>query len=368
MRRRFLGLLLLGLLLPLPVLTETAAEDRLHCAVCGKSIEGKYIEDQGEAYHRECYEQYRAPRCAACGKAILGSRIDFEGKSYHEECYRESAQPRCDACGKPIEGTYIVASGKKYHPACHRGLAVRCVVCGEPLEKSYLEDGWGNAFHARHGKESLCPFCGRVMALSTTHGSFLSTANGIRICALCARRAVSRRDEVAAILERVRVRLQEIFPVPPGSFSWELVDRDHLMRRLSPGRFVGNELGITVGEFRRSGRAVSRRVSVALLTGVPDWLLAGVAAHELAHVWQQLHDLSDLPPDQAEGSAEYAAYLLLEEAGTEEGRVKIEAMKRSEDPAYGAGFRRALEIAHGQGSAAGLRKALQGGKGWSRGS
>ena len=119
---------------------------------------------------------------------------------------------------------------------------------------------------------------------------------------------------------------------------------------------------------RRSGAAVSRRVSVTLLAGVPDWLLAAVAGHELAHVWQQQHDLSDLPPEQAEGSAEYAAYLLLDEADTEEGKVKIEAMKQSEDPAYGAGFRRALEIAHGHGSGSSLRKALQGGKGWSRGS
>jgi hypothetical protein len=322
------------------------------------------VEEAGQAYHESCYAEHRAPRCAACGKPILGSRIEFEGSSYHEECYREAKQPRCAACGKPIEGTYLVVDGKNYHPACHRARALRCAVCGDPLEASYLEDGWGNAFHARHGRELLCPFCGRVMAPSTTGGGFVSTANGLRICALCAARAVSRHEEVEAILERSRRRLVGFFPVPTGSFDWELVDRTGLMQRLPPGSAFGNELGMTRGDLRRSGNRVSRRIRVFLLSGIPDWLLEGVAAHELAHVWQQIEGLDNLPPDQAEGSAEFAAYLLLKEGGTREGRVKIEAMERSRDAVYGTGFRRALQAAGADASPARLRKVVEKGSGW----
>jgi hypothetical protein len=349
----------------LMALTATlAAADEIRCAVCGRPITGRYIEVAGKTYHEDCYAEHIAPRCKVCGKPILDARIEFEGESYHPECYREAKQPRCAACGKPIEGTYLVVDGKNYHPACHRGRALRCSVCGEALEGSYLEDGWGNAFHARQGRELLCPFCGRVMSPATTGGSLISSASGLRICALCAGRAASRREEVEAILERSRRRLAEVFPVPPGSFDWELVDREGLMRRLPPGTAFGNELGMTRGDRTRSGGRVTRRIRVFLLSGIPDWLLEGVAAHELAHVWQQLEGLDNLPPDQAEGSAEFASYLLLKEGGTPEGRIKIGAMEKSRDGVYGAGFRRALQAAGPAESPARLREVVEKGRGW----
>jgi hypothetical protein len=352
-----------GLLLLLALAAGFAAEE-LRCAICGEMITGRYIEESGQAYHESCYAEHRAPHCAVCGKPIMGPRIETEGKSYHESCYREAKQPRCAACGGPIEGTYLIVDGKSYHPACHRGRALRCVVCGEPLEGSYVEDGWGNAFHARHGRDLLCPFCGRVMAAETTGGGFISTANGIRICAFCARRAVSRPEEVEEILERARRRLVEIFPVPPGSYTWELVDKRGLLQRLPPGQSFGNELGMTRGDLQGSGRMVTRRINVILLSGIPDWLLEAVAGHELAHVWQQLQGLDSLPHDQAEGTAEYAAYLLLKDGGTQEGRVKIEAMEKSRDGVYGSGFRRALRAAESDPSPARLREILQKGRGW----
>jgi len=257
-----------------------------------------------------------------------------------------------------------VEDGKNYHPKCHRSRSPRCAVCGEALEGSYLEDGWGNPFHARHGKDLLCPFCNRVMAISTTRGSFISSANGMRICALCAGRAVSRREQAAEILERVRQRLSLLFPVPKESFTWDLVDKARLGRLLPAGQTVSDELGITRGERIREGAEVVKRVRVSFLSGIPDWLLEGVAAHELVHVWQQLHGLEDLPLDQAEGSAEYACYLILKETGTEEGRVKIEAMEESLDPVYGIGFRKALRLAEGGEAAARLPRVLKERRGW----
>ena len=89
-----------------------------------------------------------------------------------------------------------------------------------------------------------------------------------------------------------------------------------------------------------------------------------MAAHELAHVWQELQDLNSLAPDESEGSAEYAAYLLLKAGGTEEGRIKIAAMKESKDPAYGLGFRKALRLAGGEAHAERVRLVLQVGRGW----
>lgn len=357
-------------LLPLVALLAAAAAilpalaSDLSCEVCGKAITGRYVEVDGKAYHLQCYEEHRAPRCAVCGRPILESRIVWEGKNYHTDCFRDAVQLRCAACGKPIEGQYVSEAGRNYHPACLRSRAPKCVVCGEPLEGTYLSDGWGNPFHARHGEDLLCPFCNRVMTVSTTRGSFISSANGMRICALCARRAVSRRGEAAAIIGKARRRIHDLFPVPEDSFTWELVDKLHLIDLEPPGRNPGDELGITLGERMRRGGKTLRKIHVSILSGLPDWLLEAVAAHELAHVWQQLQDLDSLAPEEAEGSAEYAAYLVLKAGGTEEGRVKITAMKESRDPAYGIGFRKALRLAGGEAHAARVRLVLQTGRGW----
>jgi hypothetical protein len=232
------------------------------------------------------------------------------------------------------------------------------------VEGSYLTDGWGNPFHARHGENLLCPFCNRVMTPSTTHGSFISTANGMRICALCARRAVSRRGEAAAILARARRRIADLYPVPEDSFTWELVDKLQLESLAPPGRAPGDELGITLGERARQRGSILRKIHVSILSGMPDWLLEAVAAHELAHVWQELQDLNHLAPEESEGSAEYASYLLLKAGGTEEGKIKIAAMMDSKDPVYGIGFRKALRLAGGEAHAERVRLALETGRGW----
>ena len=354
----------LAALLLLAFLPGTPLASELRCAVCGGAITGRYLEEEGQAYHESCYAKSRAARCAFCGEPILGPRIESEGKSYHEKCYRESVLPRCAACGKPIEGTYFKEGGKSYHPGCHRTRVSRCAVCGGDLADSFLADPWGNPFHARHGEKSLCPFCSRVMGPDTTGGSVVSAANGMRICSLCDRRGVTGRGKAESSLERVRLRLSDTFPVPPGSFSWELVDRQRLDSLPGHGRHARAELGLTVGVSERRGRAESMRIRVYLLSGLPDWLFDAVAAHEMAHVWQNLRHLANLPMEQAEGSAELASYLLLDRGGTPEGRIKIQEMERSDDPDYGVGFRKALKVSMRGQSMAPLRRVLEEGKGW----
>jgi hypothetical protein len=340
------------------------ADSQLRCEVCGQPITGRYVEEGGHAYHEECYAKARAPRCAVCGEPILGPRIEWEGKSYHEKCYKDAIQPHCAVCGQPIEGTYLVQGGKNYHPACLRGQSVRCVICSKPLDGTFLSDSWGNPFHASHGQKVLCPFCGRAMSPSTTGGSVINATNGLRICALCNRRAVESRGQSDALLERVRLQLLDVFPVPREAFTWDLVSQAELSALLPPGRRAGDELGLTRESRSRRGNSEMLKIQVDLLSGLPDWLYAAVAAHELAHVWQHLQNLEDLPLDQAEGSAELAAYLVLRRGGTEEGRIKIADMQRSQDPAYGAGFRRAMDVSMKGEEVAALKRALQNGSGW----
>ena len=360
---RLAALAALLLVIGFPAASPGGAAE-LRCAVCGGSITGRYLEEDGQTYHEECYLRSRAAHCAVCGDPIMGPRIESEGKSYHEKCYREAVLPRCSVCGQLIEGTYLKEGGKSYHPQCHRTKAAECVVCGEPLAGSFLADPWGNPFHARHGEKILCPFCSRVMAASTTGGSVVSAASGMRVCRLCDRRGVSGRGKAESSLERVRLQMSDLFPVSDGSFAWELVDREKLDSLLERGPHARNELGLTVRVSQRRGPEESMRIRVYLLAGLPDWLFDAVAAHEMVHVWQNFHHLEDLPLDQAEGSAELASYLLLDREGTPEGRIKIQEMERSDDPAYGIGFRKARKVSMNGQSMARLHRILEGGKGW----
>jgi hypothetical protein len=300
-----------------------------------------------------------------CGEPILESRIDWEGKSYHEKCYQDAIQPHCAVCGKVIEGTYLVEGGKNYHPACHRTkVAAQCVVCSKPLENNYFADAWGNPFHSSHGKGVLCPYCGRAMGQSSTGGSVISAASGMRVCRLCERRGVDSKGPAQSLLERTRLRLQDSFPVSRESFTWQLVSKSQLDQMLPPSQRAGNELGLTLETRARRGKSETLKIRVYLLSGLPEWLYEAVSAHELAHVWQHLQGLDDLPLDQAEGSAELAAYLILKQGGTEEGRIKIQGMERSEDPIYGGGFRKAMKVSMKGNSLAQLRIVLEKGKGW----
>jgi hypothetical protein len=360
-RNRRLLLPLLLLVLPVPALHADAPV----CDVCGNPITGRYLEQDGHTYHQRCYAQSIAPRCAVCGEPILESRIDWEGKSYHEKCYQDAIQPHCAVCGKVIEGTYLVEGGKNYHPACHRTkVAAQCVVCSKPLENNYFADAWGNPFHSSHGKGVLCPYCGRAMGQSSTGGSVISAASGMRVCRLCERRGIDSKGPAQSLLERTRLRLQDSFPVSRESFTWQLVSKSQLDQMLPPSQRAGNELGLTLETRARRGKSETLKIRVYLLSGLPEWLYEAVSAHELAHVWQHLQGLDDLPLDQAEGSAELAAYLILKQGGTEEGRIKIQGMERSEDPIYGGGFRKAMKVSMKGNSLAQLRIVLEKGKGW----
>jgi len=306
-------------------------------------------------------------RCRVCGEEITGGYVELDGKVYHERCYREKVQPRCAVCNKPIEGAFVQEAGKSYHPACLKARSTRCVICGEVLKGNYLADPWGNPFHSRHGRKVLCPFCNRAMADSTTGGSVVA-ANGMRICRLCEREGVERKGRAESLLERTRLKLSDSFPVPASSFSFELVDKPRLNELLSPGRQLGVELGITLEKKARWGRKESIHNDMFLLSGLPEWLFEAVAAHELVHVWQHLQGLDDLPADQAEGSAELASYLVLKRNGSREARVKMEAMERSDDPSYGAGLRRALEVSMNGQDVSRLHRALRGEGEWPGGS
>ncbi|MBI3925628.1 MAG: hypothetical protein HY319_08820 [Armatimonadetes bacterium] len=82
----------------------------------------------------------------------------------------------------------------------------------------------------------------------------------------------------------------------------------------------------------------------------------GVLAHETAHAWQfQRHpDATLCAEDFREGFAEWVSFLVLEQAGDRASAFRLQA---NQDPVYGAGLRRFLELEARHGRAEILARA-----------
>jgi hypothetical protein len=77
-----------------------------------------------------------------------------------------------------------------------------------------------------------------------------------------------------------------------------------------------------------------------LLTGMPETEMVQTLAHELMHVWQGVHNSLEEDDTLREGSANYAAYLVMKRMGSKEAQFVITCMLEDPSPVYGGGFRR----------------------------
>ncbi|KAG1669428.1 PDZ and LIM domain protein Zasp [Nymphon striatum] len=130
-----------------------------------------FVEDKGQMYCENCFEQHLAPVCNKCHTKIKGNCLNALDKSWHPDCficihckkpfgsssfYMEDGNPYCETdwndlfttkcigCGFPIEAgdRWVEALNNNYHSQCFR-----CSTCQTNLE--------GQSFYAKGGK----PFC-----------------------------------------------------------------------------------------------------------------------------------------------------------------------------------------------------------------
>ncbi|WP_165423355.1 protein DA1 [Ktedonosporobacter rubrisoli] len=305
------------------------------CKKCGQPIYGRYLTTLGAQWHPEHFI------CAGCGLPIREQGFQVHAQQpYHETCYINQVLPRCAVCGQPIQGRAISIQGdtRSYHPACYaEHAASRCAYCHKPLLNGYRVDYWGTKYCDEHEKQyPHCVYCSRLVPPQQQRPG----EQEVR-CTLCRSEAIETVDEARPIYMRVRqwvgaqgLRYNNL------PLSLELCGPEKLATYF-PNQ-ARKHLGATLSASSTFGEQIlsTEVTGVAVLQGLPSSLFAGVAIHELGHVWLIVHGIEHLPTWAVEGFCELLAYRYYRELNSLENRYQAEQIERNPDPIYGEGFRR----------------------------
>jgi len=275
-------------------------------------------------------------KCSACGRPIGKEYFKTDGRYYHPWCFR------CAYCNKPIKGSYIHFKGKNYHSDCYReNVALKCGVCGGIIQGEYITDYWGDKYHPWHeGRVVQCDFCGRFIVGDLIRG-MVRFRDGRFLCARCAPSAVRDAKEAKRLAVEVAARLRRYgIAVDAWRIDFKLVGRDKLKKLSDRPSYDTTGFVDYAVEKNLFGKVKSQRIKIYLLEGMPRIQAAAAVAHELAHVWQFKNCRLKLEKTLSEGSANYAAALVLREIGGPEARFIIDRMEKNEDPVYGDGYRK----------------------------
>jgi hypothetical protein len=312
-------MLVLVLLCAISLPAVSSAQERPDCARCGSAIEGAYFETKGRRYHPAHFT------CAHCGDAITDSYMSYQGSNYHNRCFEGHVALRCAVCSGFIQGQYIV-------------------------------DYWGNGYHLEHRKDvASCDFCMRFMT-NDLHDGSVNYSDGRTLCRICHKSAVKRVGEARLLMRDVAERLSRCGIIVDITHVQLHLIGQKKMQRLVRKHSYGLR-GFTDYQEERGlfGRPNNREAHVYLLYGSPRVEMMATIAHELTHVWQFFNGQLKADRALAEGSCNFASYLVLRMIDDDEARFIIQRMVDDEDPVYGGGFRRVRRYVEGNGLAAWLR-------------
>ena len=330
------------------------ADHVILCTYCKKPLnEETLVTYDGKNYHRFCFQTY-VVTCAYCGKRITDENYkSSQGKYYHDKCFEEFVVPRCAFCRNPIrDKTYTSSEGKNYHTSCYEEFVVlKCTLCGERIEANYFTDFWGGTYHASHRSDSpSCDSCGRFLKIPLEAGA-VKYDDGRCLCRSCGASAVTTREEMEGLAAMVSERLRRIgIQVDVDSVSHQMVEAGK-MRQLNR-HHSHRQTGLTICReevAEAPGRTTYEYIDVYLLYGMPRVQMIAAIAHELTHVWQLLHGRLRIYVTLAEGSCQYASYLVLKEIPGGESEYLIHVMTTDDDKVYGGGFRRVKRYAEENG-------------------
>lgn len=293
----------------------------------------------------------RQADCAACGKPITAEAFQTQGLVYHPDCFV------CEICERPITGSYSEQRGLVYHNHCYLDqVALKCSLCDDVLRGEYLQDYWGNSYCKHHdGQAPMCDSCGRFVSQDLTGGG-TRYDDGRFICNLCKPKSMTSVDEILEIVFEVAGHMKTFgMAVDYNGIEIHLIGRDK-MQTLS-GHHSNGLRGFTDyrEDWRVFGKSKNRKMRIYLLYGMPRVEIINTVAHELAHVWQFNHGRFSNDRAWAEGSCNYAAYLVLGKYPGRESSFFRTSLLRDVDPVYGDGFRRVKTLAEAEGNKAWLR-------------
>jgi hypothetical protein len=229
-------------------------------------------------------------------------------------------------------------------------VALRCALCNGVIQGEYIQDYWGNAYHLRHQDDPCCDSCSRFISPSVTGGG-VRYDDGRYICSICQPQSVTDIDDVMSLIDEVAVRMATFgMEVDYKGLEVHLIGQQQ-MKDLSGERSSGLR-GFTdySHDWRIFKRAGNRKLNVYFLYGMPRMELIGTIAHELAHIYQFNHGRFKNDHVFAEGSCNYAAYLVLSNYHDKDSEFFRHALANETDHVYGEGFRRVKRFAEEQGT------------------
>jgi hypothetical protein len=285
--------------------------------------------------------------CHACNKSLPGPLIEYDGWNYHRSCYLEKIAARCGVCSLPItDGEWTAVEGIPYHNHCFEdSVAPICSICNQLIEGSYIENRWGERYHAHHqGEVMTCSFCDRLIDAPAKGNGHIF--HGTRfICRICSKDAIDdeqdadrRREEISAGLAAVGIVISNI------DLRLQLVDPAGLED--ATDRRGNKTLGLFRGGRRTfaSGGPDDLTGTISIATGLPPAVFTGTTAHELMHVWLFVHEVEDRDEAWVEGSCNFAAWLTLGRTLSDEFSWCQDALMEDPNPVYGDGFRRVKKL------------------------
>lgn len=327
-----------------------ASAEKMTCAYCKKPIDsGKWFKVGGKTYH------YNHFKCANCGQPI-GEQIyvEHEGRYYDSTCYVQQFSKRCAYCNEPMM-EWVTVNGVNYHDSCYTDhVADRCAICGKPILGNYLYDSYGAKIHPEHkGEAKQCDYCSRFVTSESDGG--VTYPDGRTLCGLCLQSVVASQEEADSLLLVARNLLAaEGIVINQKEFDMELVSREKM--RSLPTQSDKERAGFT--HIKQStylyGLFKDNETKIYILEKMPRMHFIATAAHELMHVWFGLKDRFQTEDILAEGSCNYASYLvMLHFPGASDDVVSH--MLAEDDPIYGEGFRKVKEYAESVGTIAWLQ-------------
>ncbi len=315
------------------------------CGYCGKEITGRYIQAGGKFFHPDHF------RCALCQKNIgSGKFFNHDGKIICENCYYQNYALRCRQCGRPITGEYIEQDGFFYHKDCYEEhIALKCALCGKIITGNYLIDYWGNNYCQSHEKENpRCEYCGRFIGEDLTLGGE-TYPDGRQVCGICARSAVSSTIRADRLMKDAIARLAaKGITVKTGEMELHLVDKNKLQSVSL--EISDRHTGFVKYEASKSWLGSRKeKFDIYILDGMPEYDYISAVSHELMHVW--LFQQRETGHDEAlaEGSCNYASYLVLGQLSGDYPKYLIHNLFQDTHPHYGEGFRRVHKLVERQG-------------------
>ncbi|XP_041666559.1 PDZ and LIM domain protein 5b isoform X2 [Cheilinus undulatus] len=105
--------------------------EEFNCAHCHSSLaENGFVEEKGQVYCTNCYEQFFAPTCARCNQKILGEVMNALKQTWHISCFV------CCACYQPIRGNmFHMEDGQPYcEQDYYKLFGTNCHGCDFPIE------------------------------------------------------------------------------------------------------------------------------------------------------------------------------------------------------------------------------------------